>query len=108
MTAARSGPQPPAAVLDHIGPAADLIVPLANGEPVARLDAIEAEAERFSLGVSADYVSSLRRSAGGTPPRAAGRLRGRSIRQRVQALIGIAHPDHRDRLRHEAGGLGYL
>jgi acyl-CoA hydrolase len=30
-----------AAVLDHIGPGADLIVPLANGEPVVLLDAIE-------------------------------------------------------------------
>ena len=29
-------------VLDHIGRGADLIVPLANGEPVALLDAIEA------------------------------------------------------------------
>ncbi len=29
-------------------------------------------------------------------------LRGRSLRQRAEALIGIAHPDHRDRLRHEA------
>jgi hypothetical protein len=29
-------------VLQHIAPGADLIVPLANGEPVAVLDAIEA------------------------------------------------------------------
>jgi acyl-CoA hydrolase len=35
-------------------------------------------------------------------------LRGRSIRERATALIGIAHPDHRDRLRHAAHGLGYL
>ena len=32
------------AVLEHIGPGADLIVPLANGEPVTLLDAIEAHA----------------------------------------------------------------
>jgi acyl-CoA hydrolase len=32
------------AVLDHIGPGADLILPLANGEPVTVLDAIEAAA----------------------------------------------------------------
>jgi acyl-CoA hydrolase len=37
-----SGPVPPEAVLDHVGHGADIIVPLANGEPVAVLDAIEA------------------------------------------------------------------
>ena len=31
----------PEAVLDHIGPGTDVIVPLANGEPVAVLDALE-------------------------------------------------------------------
>lgn len=35
-------------------------------------------------------------------------LRGRSIAQRAAALIGIAHPDLRDTLRHEARALGYL
>ncbi len=35
---------PPEAVLDHIGRGADIIVPLAAGEPVALLDAIEAAA----------------------------------------------------------------
>ena len=34
-------------------------------------------------------------------------LRGQSIRERTHRLIGIAHPDHRDRLAHEAGQLGY-
>jgi 4-hydroxybutyrate CoA-transferase len=29
-------------------------------------------------------------------------LFGRSIRERVEALLGIAHPDHRDTLRHQA------
>ena len=38
---AASGPD---AVLEHIGPRADLIVPLANGEPVSLLDAVEAHA----------------------------------------------------------------
>jgi acyl-CoA hydrolase len=33
-------------------------------------------------------------------------LRGRSIRERAHALIGVAHPDHRDRLRHDARRLG--
>jgi acyl-CoA hydrolase len=37
-------PSPPDAVLDAIHPGADLIVPLANGEPVKTLDAIEAAA----------------------------------------------------------------
>jgi len=35
-------------------------------------------------------------------------LRGRSIRQRTKALIAIAHPDHRERLKVDAGRLGYL
>jgi acyl-CoA hydrolase len=35
-------------------------------------------------------------------------LRGRSIRERAHALIGIAHPDHRDRLQHDALQLGVL
>jgi acyl-CoA hydrolase len=35
-------------------------------------------------------------------------LRGRSIRERAGALIAIAHPDHRDHLRHCAHHLGYL
>ena len=36
------------------------------------------------------------------------KLRGRSIRERASALIAIAHPDHRDRLRFEARRVGYL
>jgi acyl-CoA hydrolase len=35
-------------------------------------------------------------------------LRGRSIRERANALIAIAHPDHRERLRHDARKLGYV
>jgi acyl-CoA hydrolase len=35
-------------------------------------------------------------------------LRGRSIRQRAAALIGIAHPDHRHALATSARSLGYL
>jgi len=30
-------------------------------------------------------------------------LFGKSLRERAQALISIAHPDHRDRLRHDSG-----
>ncbi|MBI5105897.1 MAG: propionyl-CoA--succinate CoA transferase [Solirubrobacterales bacterium] len=43
----RKPSQPPEAVLDHVGPHADLIVPLANGEPVALLDALEEHHERL-------------------------------------------------------------
>ena len=35
-------------------------------------------------------------------------LRGASLRERAAALIAIAHPDHRDWLRHEARRMGYL
>jgi 4-hydroxybutyrate CoA-transferase len=35
-------------------------------------------------------------------------LFGRSIRERANALIEIAHPDHRDALRHEARRIGTL
>ena len=35
-------------------------------------------------------------------------LRSRSIRERVEALIAIAHPDHRDDLTRAAHDLGYL
>ena len=41
------GPTGPEAVLDHVGPGDDLIVPLANGEPVSVIDALEAGAERL-------------------------------------------------------------
>ena len=33
-------------------------------------------------------------------------LFGRSLRERAAALIGIAHPEHRDRLRAEASAIG--
>jgi acyl-CoA hydrolase len=47
------------AVLDHIGRAADLIVPLANGEPMTLLDAVEAEADRLD-GVRVHQMHCLR------------------------------------------------
>lgn len=43
MTA--GAPLPAEAVLDHIGPGTELIVPIANGEPVTILDAVERAAE---------------------------------------------------------------
>jgi len=42
-----TAPGSPEDVLDHLNDRDDLIVPLANGEPVAVLDAIEAAAPRF-------------------------------------------------------------
>ena len=35
-------------------------------------------------------------------------LRGRSLRERANALIRIAHPDHRDRLAYDAKRFGHL
>jgi acyl-CoA hydrolase len=35
-------------------------------------------------------------------------LRSKTIRERTLALIGVAHPDHRDRLTHEAKQLGFV
>jgi acyl-CoA hydrolase len=35
-------------------------------------------------------------------------LHGKTVRQRAQALISIAHPDFRSNLRAEAKKLGYL
>lgn len=48
MTTTRPGPGAPEDVLDHVRDGADIIVPLANGEPVSVIDAIEAHATRFS------------------------------------------------------------
>ena len=38
----------PDAVLDHVTSGCDIIVPLANGEPVTLLDAIEAHADQLT------------------------------------------------------------
>jgi acyl-CoA hydrolase len=40
-------PSSPEAVVDLVGPGTDLIVPLANGEPVGLLDVVEAAADRL-------------------------------------------------------------
>jgi acyl-CoA hydrolase len=42
-----AAPSPPEALLPHVPPGADLVVPLANGEPVALIDALEAHAEEL-------------------------------------------------------------
>lgn len=52
-------PSPPEAVLDHLGPGSDIIIPLANGEPISLLDAIEREAEHLS-GVRVHQMHVLR------------------------------------------------
>jgi acyl-CoA hydrolase len=40
-------PTVPDALLDHVGAGADLIVPIANGEPMALMDALERHADRL-------------------------------------------------------------
>ena len=52
-------PSPAEAVLDHIGPGCDIIMPLAAGEPVALLDAIEAAADRLE-GVRVHQMHTIR------------------------------------------------
>ena len=49
----------PADVLAHIAPGTQLIVPIANGEPVTLLDSIEANAEQL-LGVTVHQMHALR------------------------------------------------
>jgi acyl-CoA hydrolase len=41
-------PSPPEAVLQHVGEGSDLVIPIANGEPVGLVDALEANNERLS------------------------------------------------------------
>jgi acyl-CoA hydrolase len=36
------------------------------------------------------------------------RLRGKPVNQRAELLIGIAHPDHKERLRKEAQEYGII
>jgi 4-hydroxybutyrate CoA-transferase len=67
-------------------------------------------------GSTSRIVASLKQGAGVVTTRAHARtivtefgvaeLFGRSLRERAAALIGIAHPDHRDRLKAEARALG--
>lgn len=52
------GPVPPEAVLDHIVPGTDLIVPLAVGEPVGLLDVVEAAADGL-VGVRVHQMHAL-------------------------------------------------
>jgi len=43
-----AAPQAPDSIVEHLRSDADVVVPLANGEPVTLLDAIEANADRWS------------------------------------------------------------
>ena len=80
------------------------------------LDAIEAHADRLER-VRVHQLLPLRdrpHHAGAFGDRLrhsyflSAKLRGRTIRQRAEALIGIAHPSFRDQLRGAARKLGYL
>ena len=44
FTAPTTAPNQPSDVVDHVTPGTQIIVPLANGEPTAVLDALEAAA----------------------------------------------------------------
>jgi acyl-CoA hydrolase len=55
----RLDPTTAVSVLDHIGPGTDIIMPIANGEPVAQLDAIEAHAASLT-GVRIHQMHALR------------------------------------------------
>jgi acyl-CoA hydrolase len=55
-------PASPRAVLDHVDAGADVIVPLANGEPPALLDALEAGADRLE-GVHVHQMHALEERA---------------------------------------------
>ena len=55
----RLDPTTAVSVLDHIGPGTDIIMPIANGEPVALLDAIEAHASSL-IGVRIHQMHALR------------------------------------------------
>ena len=55
-----AGPVAPDAMLDLIGPGADVILPMANGEPVTLLDTLEAHHEQLS-GVRVHQMHALHR-----------------------------------------------
>ena len=86
-------PSAPETVLDHVPARADIVVAMANGEPVALLDVLEAEHRRLD---GVDHVATEWGIA---------HLRGRSLADRARALIAVAHPDHREALEREARAL---
>ena len=59
MTRVSSKPTSPEAVLAHIEPGADIVMPNANGEPVELVDTLEEHAEELS-GVRIHQMQALR------------------------------------------------
>ena len=101
----------PDAVLEHIGPGADLIVPLANNEPVALLMSstlmpstrTETHLQVRGPARPGDVVTTFKNTVDKVVTEwAVADPCGRALRQRVETLIAIAHPAHRDRLRAAA------
>jgi len=93
----------PEAVLEWVEPDMDVIVGLANAEPVRTIDAFEAAAETGRLrDVRLHQMMPMR-------PRRyiEGELPG-SIAERTKRLIAIAHPNFRDELTARARELCYL
>ena len=86
---------PADAVLDHLGPGADVIVPLANGEPVTVLDAIERGARRPARRAGAPDARPAR------PALPAGRVR-RPAPARV--VLPVARHPAALRRRHRRSG----
>ncbi|MGH3502638.1 MAG: acetyl-CoA hydrolase/transferase C-terminal domain-containing protein [Nocardioidaceae bacterium] len=118
----------PEAVLEHIPDGADLIVGVANGEPVAVMDAIENSGRLRDVRVHQMLPMRSRRYIEGEVPGLTGaavttfqnlvdcvvtehgvaELRGSSIQERTRKLIRIAHPAFRDDLARQAREIGYL
>jgi len=65
------GPLPPEAVLDHIGPGTDLVVPLANGDPASVLDAVEQAADHLD-GVRVHQMHAIHNGTAWTDATASG------------------------------------
>jgi 4-hydroxybutyrate CoA-transferase len=96
-----------AAVLEHIRPGTDVIVPAANGEPVTVL---EGTVSRIQATLTPGAVVTTHKNLVDKVVTEYGvaELRGHTIRERAAALIAIAAPAFRDDLGATARRLGYL
>ena len=83
---------PPERVLDDIGPGTDVMLPLANWEPVGLSDGA-----CYRIRNHLSEMPQLR----STTRNGRSRIRVR-LTERAAALIAIAHPDHRDQLERDA------
>lgn len=94
-------------VLDHIHDGADLIVPLANGEPST---AVGGTVSRIRATLTpGSMVTTLKNTVDHiVTEHGVADMRGRSISQRSAALIAIADPPFRDELTAQARALDYL